>query len=117
MREGNDEVDDPAVLRKETSEEQKNRIKMIQEFWNQMMLEYGSEAKYLKTIVSDFKTKPDPEILIVVDKLLTGFDAPCNSVLYIDKALKGWRGILQLQFAVQHSFACLQGRKHYEGFS
>lgn len=103
MREGNDEVNDPAVQKKETSEEQKNRIKMIQDFWNQMMEEYGSETKYLKTIISDFKTKPEPEILIVVDKLLTGFDAPCNSVLYIDKVLKG-HNILQAIARVNRLF-------------
>ena len=30
----------------------------------------------------------DPEILIVVDKLLTGFDAPRNTVLYLCRSLK-----------------------------
>lgn len=30
----------------------------------------------------------DPEIIIVVDKLLTGFDAPRNTVLYLDRDLK-----------------------------
>ena len=29
------------------------------------------------------------DLLIVVDKLLTGFDEPRNAVLYIDKPLKG----------------------------
>lgn len=32
--------------------------------------------------------KDEPEIIIVVDKLLTGFDAPRNTVLYITKSLK-----------------------------
>jgi len=103
MREGHDEVDDPAVKKKETSEEKKARIKMVQDFWDQMMQEYGTERNYLKTIVSDFKTKPKPEILIVVDKLLTGFDAPCNTVLYIDKALKG-HNILQAIARVNRLF-------------
>ena len=30
-----------------------------------------------------------PEIIIVVDKLLTGFDAPRNTVLYIARSLQG----------------------------
>ncbi len=30
----------------------------------------------------------DPEILVVVDKLLTGFDAPIEQVLYLDRALR-----------------------------
>jgi type I restriction enzyme, R subunit len=41
-----------------------------------------------RSIVESFKSREDPEILIVVDKLLTGFDAPKNTVLYLDKPLK-----------------------------
>lgn len=36
----------------------------------------------------------DPEFLIVCDKLLTGFDAPLESVMYLDKPLKE-HGLLQ----------------------
>ncbi len=103
MREGHDEVDDPNATKSEPSEEQKQRTQMVQDFWESMMEEYGSEAKYLKTVVSDFKTKDDPEILIVVDKLLTGFDAPRNTVLYIDKILKG-HNILQAIARVNRLF-------------
>lgn len=60
----------------------------IRQFWDQMMKKYGSEDAYNKTIIDDFKDRDDPEILIVVSKLLTGFDAPRNSVLYICKPLK-----------------------------
>ena len=35
-----------------------------------------------------FKSGEDPEIIIVVDKLLTGFDAPRNTVLYLTRQLK-----------------------------
>jgi len=74
-REGYDDVDDEptdAVVR----------------FWNKMMNRYGSEAKYNKQIVNQFKNGDDPEILIVVDKLLTGFDAPRNTVLYLCRKLR-----------------------------
>src|SRR5690606_40451580 len=37
---------------------------------------------------SDLKNGDEPEILIVVDKLLTGFDAPRNTVLYLARRLK-----------------------------
>lgn len=40
-------------------------------------------------VIEDFSTDGPPDILIVVDKLLTGFDEPRNAVLYIDKHLKG----------------------------
>lgn len=57
-------------------------------FWNKMMKRYGSEEEYTKQIINQFKYGPEPEILIVVSKLLTGFDAPRNRVIYICKELK-----------------------------
>jgi type I restriction enzyme, R subunit len=57
-------------------------------FWQGMMDRYGSEKKYNKQLVNAFKHGDDPEIIIVVDKLLTGFDAPCNSILYLARKLK-----------------------------
>ncbi|MHB8210514.1 MAG: type I restriction endonuclease subunit R [Acidithiobacillus sp.] len=57
-------------------------------FWQRMMRRYGSEDDYNKQIVNAFKFGDEPEILIVVDKLLTGFDAPRNTVLYLARRLK-----------------------------
>jgi type I restriction enzyme R subunit len=57
-------------------------------FWQRMMRRYGSEEDYNKSIVNAFKNGDEPEILIVVDKLLTGFDAPRNTVLYLARRLK-----------------------------
>ncbi|MBA3647458.1 MAG: type I restriction endonuclease subunit R [Chitinophagales bacterium] len=57
-------------------------------FWKKMMNKYGSAKKYQDRIISSFKKSETPEIIIVVDKLLTGFDAPRNTVLYITKELK-----------------------------
>ena len=39
-------------------------------------------------MVERFENDDKLKILIVVDKLLTGFDEPQNTVLYIDKPLK-----------------------------
>ncbi len=58
------------------------------EFWQVMMDRYGSEKKYNKQLINAFKNGDEPEIIIVVDKLLTGFDAPCNTVLYLTRTLK-----------------------------
>lgn len=80
-REGYDEVGD------ESREE-------VVRFWKKMMAKYGDEKTYNRSIVDSFKFREDPEILIVVDKLLTGFDAPKNTVLYLDKPLKA-HGLLQ----------------------
>ena len=51
------------------------------------MERFGDEKSYNRSIVNSFKFRDDPEILIVVDKLLTGFNAPKNTVLYLDKPL------------------------------
>jgi type I restriction enzyme, R subunit len=75
MREGYEETDD------ETTDE-------VVKFWQKMMKRYGSEEEYTKQLINQFKHGSVPEILIVVDKLLTGFDAPRNAVLYLCRVLR-----------------------------
>jgi type I restriction enzyme R subunit len=75
MREGHEEVD------AESSDD-------VQTFWKKMMDQYGTEEKYNQSLIDRFKSAAHPEILIVVDKLLTGFDEPLNTVLYITRSLK-----------------------------
>ncbi len=75
MREGYDETDD------ETTDE-------VVKFWQKMMKRYGNEGEYTKQLINQFKHGSEPEILIVVDKLLTGFDAPRNTVLYLCRILR-----------------------------
>lgn len=60
----------------------------VSKFWDKMMKRFGSEEEYTKQIINQFKFGDDPEILIVVDKLLTGFDAPRNTVLYLCRTLR-----------------------------
>lgn len=60
----------------------------VKEFWKRMMQRYGDEAAYNRQIVDAFKGPEGPELLIVVSKLLTGFDAPRNTVLYLARPLK-----------------------------
>ena len=60
----------------------------VQDFWKKMMATHGSPKKYQDSLIEQFKGEGEPHMLIVVDKLLTGFDAPRNTVLYIDKRLK-----------------------------
>jgi len=61
----------------------------VKAFWKKMMAKYGSEKEYNRQVISAFKHADAPEIIIVVDKLLTGFDAPRNTVLYLTRRLKG----------------------------
>lgn len=57
-------------------------------FWKAMMDKYGTEKEYNRQLIGAFKHGEAPEIIIVVDKLLTGFDAPRNTVLYLTRNLK-----------------------------
>ena len=61
---------------------------VVKVFWKKMMAKYGSDKEYNRQIISAFKQAEEPEIIIVVDKLLTGFDAPRNTVLYLTRQLK-----------------------------
>jgi len=81
QREGHHEVD-------ESSDD------IVQRFWKKMMEKYRDADTYEETIKDQFVNKDDIDLLIVVDKLLTGFDAPKATVLYIDKPLKE-HGLLQ----------------------
>ena len=56
--------------------------------WQDTIRGYGSEEEYLKHVKDEFIYGDEIDLLIVVDKLLTGFDAPRASTLYIDKQLK-----------------------------
>jgi len=60
----------------------------VGQFWEKMMARHGSEEHYNQQIIEQFKEEKDPEILIVVDKLITGFDAPRNTVLYLCRILR-----------------------------
>ncbi len=60
----------------------------LNRFWKKMMDEHGNSKKYEKNIINRFKNQIDPEIIIVVDKLLTGFDEPKNTVLYLTRNLQ-----------------------------
>ncbi|MBL7779099.1 MAG: type I restriction endonuclease subunit R [Chitinophagales bacterium] len=61
----------------------------VKSFWKKMMDEHGTPKKYQNNIINRYKKSDKPEIIIVVDKLLTGFDEPKNSVLYLTRNLQG----------------------------
>lgn len=62
---------------------------VVKKFWKRMMDEHGTPKKYQNNIINRFKKSDKPEIIIVVDKLLTGFDEPKNTVLYLTRNLQG----------------------------
>ncbi|MFY1853822.1 type I restriction endonuclease subunit R [Achromobacter xylosoxidans] len=72
-REGNTEVDE-------------SKLPEVQKWWNANV---GKNAEaYEEQVLRDFGSDDAPDLLIVVDRLLTGFDEPRSAVLYIDKPLK-----------------------------
>ncbi len=74
-REGNTSVDESALPE-------------VTQWWNENVGK-EDEQDYTKRMIKRFADNDDPlKMLIVVDKLLTGFDEPKNTVLYIDKPLK-----------------------------
>lgn len=60
----------------------------VRRFWQRAMERFGDPEKYQKELIRTFSAGGDPEILVVVHKLLTGFDAPRNSVLYLARKLE-----------------------------
>ncbi len=73
-REGHDDTDE-------------TKIPEVQAWWRANV--GNNPQAYEVGVIEDFGQDGQPDILIVVDKLLTGFDEPRNAVLYIDKYLKG----------------------------
>ncbi len=61
----------------------------IKAYWRKMMDEHGTPKKYQDNLIYRFKNLEEPEIMIVVDKLLTGFDEPKVVVMYLDSKLNG----------------------------
>ncbi|HBC3858891.1 TPA: type I restriction endonuclease subunit R [Vibrio parahaemolyticus] len=64
---------------------------LVQNWWKENVGALGfanDEKAYTKHIIEAFGRDDGPDIMIVVDKLLTGFDEPKNTVLYIDKQLR-----------------------------
>ena len=75
-----DRKDHQDIMEDETTL-QKHERKIIENF--------GTYQRYEKEMISKFDSSEEPDILIVVNKLLTGFDVQRNTVLYIDKPLEG----------------------------
>lgn len=63
--------------------------KEVEGYLKEIKDKYQSLLSYEKEVIDSFKYNDEGvEILIVVDKLLTGFDAPRNTILYLAKELK-----------------------------
>lgn len=76
----------PPDTREGHTDVDESELPEVQEWWKNNV---GNDVEdYERKTIEDFSTEGKPDLLIVVDKLLTGFDEPRNAVLYIDKPLK-----------------------------
>ncbi len=81
-------ISGPGEIENTEEHQTAERDESVEIFWKTMMSKYGTEKEYNRQIINAFKKGDEPEIIIVVDKLLTGFDAPRNVVLYIARNLR-----------------------------
>lgn len=70
---------------------------------NTVKANHGGLKTYEVGVIRRFKGPGSPEIIIVVDKLLTGFDAPRNRILYLARPLRE-HGLLQAIARVNRLF-------------
>lgn len=78
----------PPDMREGDNDAVGDRDDEVVKFWQKMMDRFGTKERYETTIIQQFKKSDTPEIIIVVDKLLTGFDAPQNVVMYLARNLR-----------------------------
>lgn len=76
----------PPDSREGHSDVDETELPEVQQWWKDNV--HGDVEEYERDVLEAFAEPGDPDILIVVDKLLTGFDEPANAVLYIDKPLR-----------------------------
>ncbi|WP_322549327.1 HsdR family type I site-specific deoxyribonuclease [Flavobacterium psychraquaticum] len=87
---------------KETTNEAKK-------YWASLMEKYNGQDEYERYIINKFQDEgTEVELIIVVSKLLTGFDAPRNTILYLAKPLHS-HNLLQAIARVNRLFS---GKEH-----
>jgi type I restriction enzyme R subunit len=77
----------PPDTREGSSEVDEDKLPEVQKWWRDHV--GHDQDGYEKAVLAGFAGDDEPDLLIVVDRLLTGFDEPRNAALYIDKPLRG----------------------------
>lgn len=78
----------PPDSRKNHDDVWKDSSKEARRYWQLILEKHGDQEKYENWVIEKFnEDSADVELIIVVSKLLTGFDAPRNTVLYLAKPL------------------------------
>lgn len=77
------------IVTEDTGEDTETDKEFVERIYESVLLGNPDNESYVDTAKTKFVYEPEQmRLLIVVDKLLTGFDAPPCSYLYIDKNMK-----------------------------
>ncbi len=99
----------PPDSRKDHEDVWKESSNEARKYWSQIVEKHGDQEKYENWVIDHFnEDSRTVEIIIVVSKLLTGFDAPRNTVLYLAKPLHS-HNLLQAIARVNRLF---EGKSH-----
>ena len=111
-----DKVPIEVIISESTDKEEDDKLpehkKLVAEWLANEKHKHGSSLETReKNLIKEFKENPEGvRMLIVVDKLLTGFDAPRNAFLYLAKQLKD-HNLLQAIARVNRLFDGDKGRE------
>lgn len=111
-----DRVSTDVIISESADKEEDDQLpehkKEVAKFLANEKHQFGSSLfKREKDLIDDFKNNPDGvRMLVVVDKLLTGFDAPRNTFLYLAKQLKD-HNLLQAIARVNRLFDGDEGKE------
>lgn len=99
----------PPDSRKDNEDVWEDSSNEARNYWSALMAQFGDQEKYENWVIDKFQEdSQEVEIVIVVRKLLTGFDAPRNTVLYLAKPLES-HNLLQAIARVNRLF---EGKEH-----
>jgi len=111
-----DKVPIEVIISESTDKEEDDKLpehkRLVAEWLANEKHKHGSSLETReKNLIKEFKENPEGvRMLIVVDKLLTGFDAPRNAFLYLAKQLKD-HNLLQAIARVNRLFDGDEGRE------
>jgi len=86
----------------------KGILKNFYSEWRNRYKEASDDEQVVKRIVECYKNRKNPKILIVMDMLITGFDAPVLQTMYLDRFLKKHK-LLQAIARVNRPFKDVKG--------
>lgn len=99
----------PPDSRQDYDDVWKDTTNEAKKYWASLMEKYNGQEEYERYTINKFQDEgTEVELIIVVSKLLTGFDAPRNTILYLAKPLHS-HNLLQAIARVNRLFS---GKEH-----